>query len=180
MKIKDIALEHKGHQLVLRNARAEDAAILIDFLRTTCSETRYLLRESEEIVFTIEQEQNFIRMMNDAENSIMLLAFLDGEFVGNCSLNGHQPKRCRHKADLGIALYQKYTGMGIGTRMVSELINVAKEMNIEQIELEVVTENHGAIALYKKLGFEIYGTHPHDMKYKDGTYADVYWMMRKV
>ena len=180
MKIQDIRIEHKGHELLLRNAREEDAQMLINYLKVTCAETRYLLKESDEITFSVEQEQNFIRMMNDTENSIMLLAFLDGDFVGNCSLNGHSPKRCRHKADLGIALYQKYTGMGIGKKMVLALLEIAKDMGLEQIELEVVTENIRAVELYKSLGFEIYGTHPHDMKYSDGTYSDVYWMMRRV
>ena len=46
--------------------------------------------------------------------------------------------------------------------------------------LEVVTENRRAISLYQKMGFRICGTLPDNMKYKDGTYADVYWMMRKL
>ncbi|MBS6705903.1 MAG: hypothetical protein KH281_05650 [Lachnospiraceae bacterium] len=47
-------------------------------------------------------------------------------------------------------------------------------------KLEVVTENHRAISLYQKMGFRICGTLPDNMKYKDGTYADAYWMMRKL
>ncbi len=43
--------------------------------------------------------------------------------------------------------------------------------------LEVVTENRRAISLYQKMGFRICGTLPDNMKYKDGTYADVYWMI---
>ena len=37
-----------------------------------------------------------------------------------------------------------------------------------------------AIHLYKSLGFEIYGMLPHNMKYADGTYADTYWMMKRL
>lgn len=47
-------------------------------------------------------------------------------------------------------------------------------------KLEVVTENRRAISLYQKMGFRICGTLPDNMKYKNGTYADVYWMMRKL
>ena len=53
-------------------------------------------------------------------------------------------------------------------------------VTVEQLELEVVTENRRAISLYQKMGFRICGTLPDNMKYKDGTYADVYWMMRKL
>ena len=54
------------------------------------------------------------------------------------------------------------------------------EKGFEQIELEVVEGNERALHLYKKLGFEVYGTFPKNMKYKDGTYADAYWMMKKL
>ena len=36
------------------------------------------------------------------------------------------------------------------------------------------------IHIYKKMGFEIFGTFPNNMKYKDGTYADAYWMMKRL
>ena len=88
--------------------------------------------------------------------------------------------RYQHRASMGIALYQKYTGLGIGKVMIENLLTIAKEKGLEQIELEVVADNERAIALYKKLGFQIYGTFPDNMKYKDGTYADVYWMMKKL
>ena len=64
--------------------------------------------------------------------------------------------------------------------MIEALLAIAKECGIEQVELEVVADNERAIALYKKLGFEVYGTMPRNMKYRDGTYADVYWMMKRL
>lgn len=63
---------------------------------------------------------------------------------------------------------------------IQALISAAGEHGFEQLELEVVTENRRAISLYQKMGFRICGTLPDNMKYKDGTYADVYWMMRKL
>ena len=48
------------------------------------------------------------------------------------------------------------------------------------MELEVVTTNQNAVALYKKMGFNIYGTMPNNIRYKDETYADCYWMMKKL
>ena len=91
---------------------------------------------------------------------------------------GNAPSRYRHRASVGIALFQAYTGMGIGRKMLELLCEIAKEKGIEQLELEVVADNDRAIALYKKIGFEKMGTFPHNMKYKDGTYADAYWMVK--
>ena len=60
------------------------------------------------------------------------------------------------------------------------IIENAYEKGIEQLELEVVASNQSGLALYKKMGFETWGTFPNKMKYKDGTYADCYWMIKKL
>ena len=64
--------------------------------------------------------------------------------------------------------------------MLQTVLDVAKMLGYEQAELEVVASNEAAIQLYKSIGFEIYGTFPDNMKYKDGTYVDTYWMMKKL
>lgn len=180
MRINEEIVNVRGHELLLRNATEDDAEMLLDYLRVTCGETRFLVKEPEEITLTLEQEKEFINKNNDSENNLLIIGFLDGEYVGNCSLMGNNPSRYRHRASIGIALFQKYTGMGIGRAMIEKLVAVAREKGLEQIELEVVADNERAIALYKKMGFEIYGTMPNNMKYKDDTYADVYWMMKKL
>lgn len=180
MRIENEKIELNGSELLLRNATEEDAQMLIDYLKVTCGETRYLVKEPEEIKMTIEQEKAFINQNNESENNLLLLGFLDGEYVGNCSLMGMNASRYQHRVSMGIALYQKYTGMGIGRAMMETLCAIAKEKGFEQIELEVVADNEKAIGLYKSMGFEIYGTFPNNMKYKDGTYANAYWMMKKL
>ena len=44
----------------------------------------------------------------------------------------------------------------------------------------VAASNYPAIALYESLGFSKYGVFPNNMKYKDGTYEDAFWMMKKL
>ena len=180
MIVKERRLQLGGHELLLRCAREEDAQRLIDYLKTTSVETRFLIREPDEVTMTQEDERRFIRRQNESASDVMLLAFYDGEFAGNASLMGMGPSRYRHRAGVAIALYQAYTGLGIGRAMIEALLAIAKECGIEQVELEVVADNERAIALYKKLGFEVYGTMPRNMKYRDGTYADVYWMMKRL
>lgn len=180
MIIEKEIIDLNGRELVFRNATEDDAQMLLDYLKTTCGETRFLLKEPEEITMTLEQEKEFIRNGNESETNVMILGFLDGEYVGNCSLMGKSLMRQKHRASIGIALYQKFTGMGIGRIMIEKLFEVAREKGYEQVELEVVADNERAIHLYKKMGFEIYGTFVDTMKYKDGTYADEYWMMKRL
>ena len=64
--------------------------------------------------------------------------------------------------------------------MLQAVLDVAKSVGYEQAELEVMAENKEAIAMYKKLGFDKFGTFPDNMKYADGSYIDAYWMMKKL
>lgn len=62
--------------------------------------------------------------------------------------------------------------------MLETVLSEAKKLGYEQAELEVVTENLGAIALYETVGFVKCGVLPNSMKYRDGTTVDSYWMVK--
>ena len=64
--------------------------------------------------------------------------------------------------------------------MLQIVLDVAKSVGYEQAELEVIAGNKDAIAMYKKLGFEKFGTFPDNLKHADGSYIDAYWMMKKL
>ncbi len=180
MKVDNITIGINGKTLLLRNAIADDAAMLIDYLKTVNTETRFLRYEPEEICYTVEQECEFIENVNTSKSNIMLLAFLDGAYIGNCSYAVDSAMRVCHRATLGIALYGKYTGMGIGGVMINALCDIARKNGIEQMELEVVSDNINAIALYEKLGFVHCGSIPNANKYKDGTYSDEIRMFKRL
>jgi RimJ/RimL family protein N-acetyltransferase len=182
MVFGEISIKDKlGRTVVLRNARPEDSANLIKYLKATSAETPYLIREPEEITITEEKEKQFIQDKMDAERELMLLAFIDGKHIGNCSLMSITPyKRYSHRCDVAIALYKDYCGFGIGQAMLKTVLDVAKSVGYEQAELEVMAENKDAIAMYEKMGFEKFGTFPDNMKYSDGSYMDAYWMMRRL
>lgn len=173
--------DKNGNAFILRNAELSDASDLIRYLKVTAGETPYLVREPEEISLNEEQEREFLQSKIDAERELMLVAIVDGKHAGNCSImSAGQLNRYRHRCNVGIALYQEYCGRGIGKAMLETILEAAEKMGYEQAELEVIADNKNAVALYEKLGFIKYGTFPDNMKYKDGNYADAYWMMKKL
>jgi len=176
-----IIKDKNGREITLRSAEEKDAESLIAYLKITSAETPFLIREPEEITLSIEQEQAFIRAKKNSENELLLIAETEGRHIGNCSLmsmGGY--RRYSHRCDIAIALYQEYCGLGIGKAMLETVLELAEKAGYEQAELEVIADNKSAIALYEKLGFKIYGTFPDNMKYKDSSYADAYWMMKKL
>ena len=170
-----------GKSGILRSPREEDAQALLDYLKTTYGETPYLLREPDEVISGIEQERAFIRASNEEPRSVMLLAEVEGQLAGLCSLRPvANVRRCRHRCDVAIALYRTFCGMGLGRRMLEELLCAAKELGYEQAELEVMEGNEAAIALYTKLGFEACGKRPNATKYADGSYTDEFLMVKRL
>lgn len=182
MRFDPVEVKDKtGRTVVLRSAETSDAEDLIRYLKITTEETPFLLREPDEVCLTLEQEEHFIASRIDAERELMLIAVMDGKQIGSCSLMSSGPyKRYAHRCSIAIALYQEFCGRGIGNRMMRTVLDLAKKIGYEQAELEVISGNEGAIAFYRKLGFEKYGTFPDHMKYADGQYADAYWMMKKL
>lgn len=177
IEIKD----KKGRTIILRSAEISDVDDLITYLKVTATETPFLLREPDEVNITKEQEESFIKAVMDADKELMLIATVDGVHVGNCSLMRKSSyKRHSHRCEVAIALYQEFCGVGIGEIMLQMVLDVAKQLGYEQAELEVISDNVGAIALYKKLGFEKYGCFPDSMKYNDGRYVGADWMMKKL
>lgn len=170
-----------GRTVVLRNAEASDADDLIRYLKVTTSETPFLIREPEEVRLTVEQEETFIRNYIEAERELLMVAAIDGKHIGSCSLMSIGPyRRYAHRCETTIALYREFCGCGIGGEMMRTVLDLAKAVGYEQAELEVISDNKGAIALYEKLGFEKFGCFPQNMKYADGTYAGADWMMKRL
>lgn len=167
-----------GKQLVVRVPEVREAQALIDYMKKVDCETRFLAREPGEFSFTVEQEENFITRARTDDSKQFLIAEVEGEIVANCSVGIlSSNRRYLHRAGLGITVKQDYWGLGIGRIMMNECISWCKENGIEQLELDVVTNNERAVGMYKSLGFEIQGTKKHALKYGDGTYADEYLMI---
>ena len=97
-----------GRKVILRNAEVEDAEALIEYLKVTTGETPFLIREPDEVTLSLEKEQNFIKDKIDATRELMLIATIDGNHIGNCSLMTIAPyKRYAHRCDVAISLYKE-------------------------------------------------------------------------
>jgi len=180
MRIETRTYDLNGHKLVLRSAEKEDAEILLPYLKRICGETRFLLREADECKdMTVEEEERFITAHTDSERACLILAELDGEYVGNASFDvGGRSRRNAHRADIGIALYLDYTGMGIGKKLFALILETIKKAGFESAGLTVVEGNDRAIHMYESFGFRETGRIPKANKYDDGTYSDDIFMTK--
>ncbi len=118
------------------------------------------------------------RLCEKPENMHQLVACVDEEVVGEISLVTRSNPRIRHIADFGMAVRDDWQGKGIGSALLEAALDLADNwLGITRIELKVYTDNEAGIALYKKFGFEIEGTHRRDA-FRNGEYIDTYSMAR--
>lgn len=107
-----------------------------------------------------------------------LVAEVDGEIVGNLSLMVIDRPRRRHVAEMGIAVRDEFQGKGVGTALMTAMIELAERwIGIERVELVVHADNAPAIHLYEKFGFAIEGT-ARRYALRDGQYVDAHYMAR--
>jgi RimJ/RimL family protein N-acetyltransferase len=109
---------------------------------------------------------------SNPENSIILIAFDNGKIAGHLQISIGMSPRFREMGDLFIYLHQDYQNAGLGAALMREGIRIAKERRMHRIELTIVADNHRAIRLYEKVGFQREGLKRENYRGEDGKYHD--------
>ncbi|GAB7193931.1 GNAT family N-acetyltransferase [Dickeya oryzae] len=118
------------------------------------------------------------RLNHIPENVYSLVAELDSELVGNIGFEIFSNPRRRHAGSFGMGVKDTYQHQGIGSALLSALINLTDNwLNIHRIELTVYTDNDAALALYRKFGFIVEGESK-DYAFRNGRFVDVFHMAR--
>ncbi len=119
-----------------------------------------------------------VRLADPPEHLYSLVASVDDEVVGTAGLNLITRPRRRHVAELAIVVHDDWQGRGVGTALMTALMDLADNwLNVERIELTVFADNKAAVALYKRFGFEVEGTFRR-YAFRDGAYVDALAMAR--
>lgn len=176
---KEITMKD-GRTAVFRSPEVADAREILQYLVDTAGETPYLLRTPEECTATLEEEETYLRNASFDSNKTLILCTVDGRVAGTCQMERKNKLKNRHRAGIGIALRKEFWGLGIGTAMFRELVLIAAEQGVEQLELEVFEGNERAIRLYEKMGFAVVAATPNAIRLSDGTKWKEYLMIKEL
>jgi L-phenylalanine/L-methionine N-acetyltransferase len=109
----------------------------------------------------------------------LVVACVEGEVVGHLGLETltARPRR-RHVGAIGMAVRDEWQGRGVGTALMEAALDLADNwLGLTRVELTVYVDNPAAVALYKKFGFEMEGTHRR-YAFRNGGYVDAHSMAR--
>jgi len=102
----------------------------------------------------------------------------DTKVVGVASLAISGRLRQRHIASVGIMVHKDYHGLGIGTALMRQLLDLSDNwLRLVRLELDVFAVNEDAIRFYERLGFKREGLKVMDTV-RFGKYVDSVFMAR--
>ena len=138
----------------IRGIRPSETSVLDDFLYEAIFIPKGVEPPPRSI---IEQEdlQVYVRGFGTAPHDHCLVAEVDGKIAGAVWVRvmddyGHVDDQT---PSLAISLYPAYRGQGIGTQLLSQMLELLRQKEYPQVSLSVQKENY-ALRMYQKAGFE--------------------------
>lgn len=145
----------------IRTVSPNDAEQILGYCKTVGGETDNLTFGAEGLSITVEEERKFIEDFLGSDRQIFLVAEENGEIVGIAHFSSSPKPRLAHRGEIGLSVKQSVWGRGAGTRLLEELIRFARDTaRVRLISLEVRSDNHRAISLYQRFGFQTAGVFP--------------------
>ncbi len=145
--------------ILFREAEINDAEEMISYLNIVGRESDNLMHGANGFNVPVEAVRRRIQAAHDTDNSVILIALAGDKIIARAELNGYPGARLHHNAKFSTSVRQDYWNKKIGTRLMTEIIERAREMKLLNIDLEVVADNKAAIALYRKMGFSEVGVY---------------------
>ena len=176
--MKKIELKN-GKILTISSPTLDDAQELADYSNIIRKESRFITISEEDGFSSKSSQEKWIQSTINNNRFFIFSAKIDGKLVGSGNFGQKSNKmRLAHRCDMGVSVLKEYWGLGIATELMKVIVEKAKDVGFEQIELQVVSENEAARHLYSKFGFYETGYIKNGMKYSDNTYAKLILMQK--
>lgn len=175
--LKTIKLK-SGREVVLRLPQISDAKALADYINELVDEDTFISSRKQ----TVEDEEAYIKSMLKKINTnkeVHIVVMVNDKKVAAVDIFNLGVRK-EHVGELQINIHKDYRGEGLGQILMKEALLLAQEvLKLKIVTLTCFSVNDVAMGLYKKLGFETFGSLPEGLKYKDN-YIDEIYMYKKL
>ncbi|PWJ40146.1 GNAT family N-acetyltransferase [Sediminitomix flava] len=140
-----------------------------------------VIRTGDTYVFSPSSDkQKMLRYWCSSDKFTYVLT-VDDKIVGTFILKENQPDLGSHVCNAAFMVDPKLAGQGIGYQMGAFALEEAKKLGFKAMQFNIVVKtNEAAVALWKKLGFEIVGEVPEVFNHAKEGYTSAYIMWRKL
>jgi len=155
----------------VRRAVSNDAKAIISSINVICAEENAFY--TKHFISTPIWEA-VLYNPDTVLDHLLVVAEWHGKYVGAGQLFPGSPQtHFHHVAELGVWVLQPYRRRGIGTQLMAEMLEWARQQAIEKIVLNVFSNNTPAIGLYHKFGFTMEGYRREQFKVADRYYDEI-------
>ena len=151
--VKDIQL-NDGTDIVIRPIRPEDAEIEAKFVRDLSSEARYFRFMSSLQELSQEMLVRFTQI--DYHNEMALIAVRsDDAGEEQIGVARYMTNLDKKSCEFALAISDQWQGKGIAHHLMRNLMEIARDRDLESIEGLVLSKNSRMLDLVTSLGFQV-------------------------
>ncbi len=143
-----------GKDIVIRPIRPEDAEIEDMFVRNLSPESKYFRFMQSLQELTHDMLVRFTQIDYDREMAFIATTEVKGE-EAEIAVGRYVTNPDGNSCEFALVVGDEWRRLGIGTKIMMALIEVAKSRGLKAMEGEILTENVKMLSLARKLGFMI-------------------------
>ena len=162
-------------KLIFRKARLEDVEGIANLMKEGLERKTWIYTATNK--YKKDRIEKLKKELSDKKSTSLFFVVYDKDtqkIVANSGCSFSNKGRMKHILGLGWNVHPDYEGNGIGTKLVSYVLEQAKKKGFKRVEAEIAVENIASKKLALKCGFEIEGTKKKALLTDDGRLIDVH------
>lgn len=174
-----VTLDTKRGVVTIRTSNADDAAPF--------SELRLEAMRAHPEAFGSDYESNvglplehWQKRLTPSATVTTFLAFVDAQLVGITVARRDEGIKLQHNGSIqGVYVHPDWRGLGIIDALLTAALDLLREQGVLVAKLSVNATNTGAMRVYQRHGFSVYGVEPMVL-FVNGVYYDELLMAKKL
>lgn len=159
-----------GATVTLRPLEAGDKLRLLEFFKRVPEEERYYLKENVTAPEVIQAWTSHI----DFDRVIPIIAEAGSDIVADATIHRSRAPARRHIGELRVVVDPAFREIGLGRRLIRELLDISAELGLSQATFELVADREQpAINAAHGVGFRASATLKGRIKDFWGNYQDL-------
>jgi acetyl coenzyme A synthetase (ADP forming)-like protein len=143
-----------GSSILLRPIRVDDVKSWVEFVGRLSARTKYLRFHHVPKEMGLEDAARFCTV--DYRDTFAFVAEVLRETKRDIVAIGRYYRLPdHHSAEVALAIEDRYQGRGLGTSILEQLADVARENGIDRFEADVLAQNEQMMNVFKDYGFHV-------------------------